>query len=215
MINFPVSSKKSGDQNVSISDTVDVVSTTIEIADKAQNLSTSVESLTKDGATAQDKVGGLKDIGKTLVDIDDAINSLGDNGKELLQDLVESVVDMAGGEESELPPEVAGFIENLNVDNLSLKETGEALQGIATYIEKTTEGFESYGEEVTQSDVDSIVNGLAANSFILDMLSSEGETPTLIPIDSENSSKFESAINSNTSLSSEEKETLKKLFGIN
>jgi hypothetical protein len=208
-----VSSKKADGQNVSISDTIDVVVATTDIANKAQNLSSGVESLTKDGATAQDKVSGLDQIGQALVEIDNSINSLGDDGKELFNDLIESVAEMAGGEE--LPPEVSSFIENIDVSDLSLKETGEALQGIASYIEKTTTGFESYGEEVTQSEVNSIVNGISSNTFILDMLSSEGETPTLIPVDSENQSKFESAINSNSTLTEDEKQTLRKLFGIN
>lgn len=210
-----VSSKKADGQNVSISDTIDVVVATTDIANNAQNLSSGVESLTKDGATAQDKVDGLSQIGESLVAIDESINSLGDDGKELFKELIESVVQLAGGEEGDLPPEISDFVENLDVSDLSLKQTGEALQGIASYIEKTTTGFESYGEEVSQSEVDSIVNGLSANTFILDMLASEGEVPSLIPVDTENASKFESSINSNTTLTSEEKETLKKLFGIN
>ena len=208
-----ISSKEVDGQEITLSDMVDVVVATTDIANKAQNLSSGVESLTKDGASAQDKVSGLDQIGQALVEIDNSINSLGDDGKELFNDLIESVAEMAGGEE--LPPEVSSFIENIDVSDLSLKETGEALQGIATYIEKTTTGFESYGEEVTQSEVNSIVNGISSNTFILDMLSSEGETPTLIPVDSENQSKFESAINSNSNLTEDEKQTLKKLFGIN
>ena len=92
---------------------------------------------------------------------------------------------------------------------------------MASYINKTTEDMEGYGEEVTQDEVDSIVNGLADNAFILDMISGssseggESEVPTIIQVEGENKTLFENAISTNESLSDEDKDTLKKLFGLN
>ncbi len=220
-----VSSKKTEDgTNVSLSDTIDVVVATTEIANKAQDLSSGIENVSKENATPQDRVDGLNKIGDSLIGIDESINNLGDDGKELLKELITTVVEMAGGssegegegEGETLPPEVTEFIENIDLDDLSLKATGEALQGVATYIEKTTTGFENYGEEVTQEEVTTIINGIGENSFILDMLGADSEDiPTLIPVESENQQKFESAISSNTKLSEEDKDLLRKLFGLN
>ncbi len=226
-----VSSKKDANGNdISLSDTIDVVVTTTEVANKAQDLGDGVKNITKDDATPQDRVDGLNQIGGSLIDIDESINNLDDGGKQLLKELIESVIDMAvsGGEgegsgdgsgdgsgESSLPPEVTEFIENIDFDDLSLKETGEAVQGIATYIEKTTSGFEKYGEEVTQEEVSSIINGIGENAFILDMIGGEGDdVPTLIQVEAENQAKFENAISANDKLTSEDKDMLRKLFGL-
>ena len=226
------SSNDENGEKLSISDTIDVVVTVAGVADKAQQLGDGVGELTKEDATPQDKVNGLDKIGQALVDIDDSINSLDDGGKELLTDLVGAVLEMAGGSgegegegegESALPPEVEDFVEQLVSGDVNLKSTGEALQGMASYINKTTEDMEGYGEEVTQDEVDSIVNGLADNAFILDMLSGsssegeggESEVPTIIQVEGENKTLFENAISTNESLSDEDKDTLKKLFGLN
>lgn len=224
------SSNDENGEKLSISDTIDVVVTVAGVADKAQQLGDGVGELTKEDATPQDKVNGLDKIGQALVDIDDSINSLDDGGKELLTDLVGAVLEMAGGSsegegegESALPPEVEDFVEQLVSGDVNLKSTGEALQGMASYINKTTEDMEGYGEEVTQDEVDSIVNGLADNAFILDMISGsssegeggESEVPTIIQVEGENKTLFENAISTNESLSDEDKDTLKKLFGLN
>ena len=87
------------------------------------------------------------------------------------------------------------------------------MTGIASYIEKTDESLGSL-ETVTQKEVDDIVNGIAANGFILDLLTSEGEAPTLIEVDGENADLFENAI-SDSSLSAEDKDVLRTIFGLN
>ena len=130
--------------------------------------------------------------------------------------ITDVVTDLLGGENAEEGSNegITEFIENIDINNLSLKSTGEALQGISSYIEKTTDGFENYGEEVTQSEVSSIVNGLADNSFILDMLADkEGNVQTMLEVSTENQDKFESAINL-ANVDETTKDNLRKLFGL-
>lgn len=207
-------------KNLSISDTVDVVVAVTEVASKAQELGDSVDKLTSEDTN--EKTAALDQIGQTLIEIDDSINKLGDGGKEILTDLIGSVIEMAGGSsegegegESALPPEVKGFVEELANGNVSLKATGSALQGMASYISKTDETSDKFGEEVTDDEVNAIVNGLAENAFVLDMIAGEGEeTPVIMQVHDENKEKFETAIH-NASLGDDYKDTLRKLFGLN
>lgn len=214
---YDMLTSKNGEEgeSLSISDTIEVVVVVAGVADKAQVLGDSVDKLS-DPETQKD---ALNDIGQALIDIDTSINQLGDDGKELLTDLVDAVLEMAGGSgegegegESALPPEVEEFVEQLVSGDVNLKSTGEALQGMASYIDKAENGFE---EEVTQEEVGAIVNGIADNAFILDMIVGESEeVPVIMEVDAENKEKFENAIASHEELSDEDKETLKKLFGL-
>ncbi|MBO7213949.1 MAG: hypothetical protein J6V66_00475 [Clostridia bacterium] len=206
------SSETENGTSISITDTVDVVVALAEISNQADNLAGGLENLSKEGSTAQEKVDGLSQIGSVLIEMDNSINSLGDSGKELLNNLVGEVVSgLTGEEENESINEI---IENIDFTDLSLKSTGEALQGLSSYVEKTTEGFSKYGEEVTQTEVSSIVNGLADNSFFIDMFTDEnGDVQTAIEISAENQGKFENAISS-AQVDEETKNNLRKLFGL-
>lgn len=211
--------------NVSVSDTVDIVVVVTDVVNETTNLATNLNKVNDSEANVQDKVDSLKNVGDNLINIGTKIDSLSDNAKEVLQQVITDVVGsfVGGGDENEeqeeiIPPAVQEVIENINFDNLSLQSTGEAIKGISSYIEKTDESFENYGEEVTQEEVESIVNGVADNSFIIDIITGGAEeieeVPTIIEVKEEDAEKFETAISQADKLSDEQKEMLKKLLGI-
>ena len=110
-----------------------------------------------------------------------------------------------------VPEEITGLIDNIKIEDLKLDSVGEAINGMATYIEKTSADFDN-DEPVTQEDIDSIVTGFADNAFIIDMLAEEIPT-TFIEISEDDKELFETSIN-NSSLSEEYKDKLSQLFGL-
>lgn len=211
--------------NVSLSDTVDVVVVVTDVVNETTNLATNLNKVSDSEANVQDKVDSLKNVGDNLINIGTKIDSLSDNAKEVLQQVITDVVgsfvgggDENGEQEEIIPPAVQEVIENIDFDNLSLESTGEAIKGISSYIEKTDESFENYGQEVTQEEVESIVNGVADNLFIIDIITGGAEeieeVPTIIEVKEEDAEKFETAISQADKLTNEQKEMLKKLLGI-
>jgi hypothetical protein len=154
----------------------------------------------------------MKKVGDSLISIGNSVNSLNDDSKAMVQELIEGVKEMVADEAGTIPPEVENALNSLDVNNLKLDSAGEAINGIATYIEKTNDEFEN-SEPVTQEDVDKIIGGLADNTFILDIVLGENEAPQIVEIDEENKEKFEAAINT-AELTDENKEALRKLFGL-
>ena len=105
-------------------------------------------------------------------------------------------------------------IDNFDISAIDFAAAGNAINGIATYIEKTDDSFDN-NEPVTQEDVNKIVNGLADNELILSLVTQGEEVPTLVEIqDTEHKQLFETAI-SGSSLSADDKDALRALFGIN
>ena len=116
-------------------------------------------------------------------------------------------------EGEQLPSELESAIDSIDINNLDLVSVGEAMNGIASYIEKTNDEFDN-SEPITQGEVNDIVNGFANNAFIIDVIASDAsEIPQIISADESTASMFESAVNNSTA-SPEHKETLKKLFGL-
>ncbi|MBQ3235050.1 MAG: hypothetical protein IJA97_02705 [Clostridia bacterium] len=208
------SSELKNGTKVSLSDSIGIVVAVTEIASTAASMEEGLENMVKEDATPQERINGLASVGESLIAIDDSINSLGEGGKAMFDELLSSIIDMAVTEGDEGADEMGQFLGNLNTENLSLKGTGEALVGISTYIQKTTEGFAAYGETIYQDEVSSIVNGLAENTFFLDLIAnSEGDVPVVIDVSEYNEYMFENAIE-NTDLTAQEKDTIRQMFGI-
>ena len=199
-------------KKISIDDTCDVVTTVAGIADTFSSISKDLSNITSGNITVQEQVDTIKKVGDSLISIGNSVNSLNEDSKAMVQDLIDGVKEMVAGESGEIPPEVENALNSLDINNLKLDSAGEAINGIATYIEKTSDEFEN-SEPVTQEDVNKIVSGLADNTFIIDMVVGENEVPEIVKIDEENKEKFENAINEST-LTEEDKETLRKLFGL-
>ena len=208
------STKDASGKKVSIDDTCDVVVAVAGIADSVTQLTSKVDSMTSETATPQEKVDTMKSVGDSLVEIGNSLENLSGDAQAIVNDLVSSVKEMITGDSEEpLPPEIEELLTDFKVEDLKLASAGHAINGIANYIEKTSDEFETT-EPVTQEDVNNIVNGLADNTFIVDLIAGEGESaPQIIEVSEENKALFENAVN-NTTIDEEQKNTLRELFGI-
>lgn len=208
------STKDASGKNVSIDDTCDVVVAVAGIADSVTQLTSKVDSMTSETATPQEKVDTMKSVGDSLIEIGNSLENLSGDAQAIVNDLVSSVKEMiAGDSEEPLPPEIEELLTDFKVEEFKLASAGHAINGIANYIEKTSDEFETT-EPVTQEDVNNIVNGLADNTFIVDLIAGDGESaPQIIEVGEENKALFENAVN-NTTLDEEKKNTLREMFGI-
>lgn len=203
---------------VTLSGTIDAFVSIIDLAGEAQTITDNINVLLESEPTPQQLSNALQGLGDSLVTIGDGINSLDDSSKAIINELIGAVGDLLGGSEdaSEIPPEVIEMFENFDINNLKLASAGHAINGIASYFEKTSEDFDAYGQAVTQEEVNNIINGFADNPYVLTMLAGDNpeQVDSLIEVDSEHAEMFNNAISSNTNLSDEQKEIMKKLFAL-
>ncbi len=204
----------------------DIVSTTTDSAGRKVsitsvcNTATALISVTNDITNAYSSLDNpegemsvetMKNVGDAFISVGTAIEELDDDSKVLVNDLISDVKDIASSALGELPPELETMIDNIDVEELKIKSAGEALNAMAKYVE---DGYANDGTapNLTQEDVDDIVNGIADNMFILDMLGTNDMT--LMEIDDVNADKFKTAID-NANLTQEEMDTLLSIFGLN
>ena len=198
---------------ITINDTVDVVSTFSGIANSMEKVDDSINVMTSETATPQEQVNAMKDFGNTLIEIGNSIDNLTEDAKNTVNNVISSVKDMITSDGEELPEDVAEMLDNFDIDDLDFKSVGEAMNGIATYIEKTSDEFD-LDEEVTATEVNAIVNGIANNDFIFSLMTSGDEVPTILEIKHDaDKTLFSDAIN-NTTLSDSDKDNLRSLFGL-
>ena len=211
-----LSSGKTADgKNISIDDATEIVKTVGEIANATTELESSLGIMTEETATPQQRVDAMKDLANVLTSIDSSISNLSGDAKEVVNEVVSSVKDMIAEEGEPLDPAIEEIFDNFDIDSLDLGSAGQAIGGIATYIEKTSDEF-SNNEPVSQQDIDNIVNGIAGCDLVFSMITDGEETPTLIAIeDAGHKAMFENAIESNTTLSAQDTQALLNLFGIN
>lgn len=210
-----VSSTKDEDGNkVSIDDTCDIVVTVVGIADTVTGLAESMEAMTAEDATPQDRINALRAMGDSLEKIGSSVDGLSKDAKNMIDGLIDSVKDMiTSGGNGDVPPALENALNNFKVDDLKLASAGRAMKGIASYIETVELGGTG---EVTQKDINNIVNGLADNKLILDIISSASDgnnVSALIEIEQSYADGFNTAI-SNTSLDADDKALLRQLFGL-
>lgn len=196
---------------VSIDDTVDVAVAVSGIADTITELQTSIEEISREDATDQERIDAMRDVGDGLIEIGNSIDELSGDAKQMINDVISSVKDMV--DEEELTPEVEDFIENFDIDDFNIASVGRALNGMASYVENTSDDFDNDGE-VTQQEVNDIVNGFADNALILDMIIGGEETVEFMDVDAEHEDMFESAIMNNSKLTPNQKAKLKEAFGV-
>jgi len=211
---FNMVSSKEGDdgKNISIEDACDVVVAVSGISDTVSQLADKIDNVTN-AATPAEQVDAIKNVGDSLISIGENIDNLSGDAKTMVNDLVDSVREMVVGEIEELTPAMEEFFEIFDIEELDLASVGEAMNGMASYIEKTSDEFEN-DEPVTQEEITQIVNGFADNKVIVDLIvGSADEVPQLLEVDEENKEKFTSAIEG-TTLPQEDKDTLLKLFGL-
>lgn len=194
-------------KKVSIDDTCDVVTTIVGIADSVTEITESMDVMTREDATPQERIDAMQSVGNKLIEMGNSIDNMSDDAKVLIDDLVGGLKDMVG-EDAE--GELGDALDGLSLENINLADAGRALNGVATYIEKTDPEFSGSGE-VTQDDVNNIVNGLAGNTFILDVMGSDS---TLIEVDDAHKDLFENAISQST-MTEAQKQTMRSLLGLN
>ena len=200
-------------KDISIEDTVDIAVAVAGIADTITNLTSKFENIDTD-MTPEENIDMLKDIGSSLIEVGNSINGLSSDAKEMVNTMVDSVKELINEQAGEdMPPEVEEVLDNLNINNINLVATGKAINGIASFVEKTE--LEENAESVTQEEVNDIVNGLAENTFILDLITESEDIDEIVEIDDPTYRQyFENAINA-TSLDLAGKDSLKTIFGLN
>ncbi|MBE7091213.1 MAG: hypothetical protein E7363_04795 [Clostridiales bacterium] len=200
---------------VSIGDAVDIVDAVAGVAASIEDLTEHFETLSSETATDQERIDALDSLGAGLVEAGNALDNLDADSRQMLEGLIDSVKDLIS-ESGDMDPEMETVINNLSLDSLDLSAAGSALQGISTLLNVT----EYEGEEtVTQEDVNNIVNGIAKNPLILDMVETIGEEDVVfIPTDEDEFDDyrdwFVEAVE-NAELADEgHRETLRTFFGL-
>ncbi|MBE5757098.1 MAG: hypothetical protein E7342_04780 [Clostridiales bacterium] len=204
-------------EDLTLDEIIDTTDSVMKVAGLVTDLSQNMDNMNPDQSAPKTQVDTMKDIGETLIEVGNNIDSLSDNSKQLVNSLVDAVKELITPEGETLPPEIEETLDNFDIDSLDLVGAGTAINGIATYIEKTSSDFDN-NEPVTQEDVDNIVNGLAANEFIIKMIAgetSDGELGNgkIAEIDNEHADMFTTAIES-SSLTAEDKLALKSILGL-
>ena len=208
-----LSTKKDENGNkIAINDVCDIAVTVINTADVLDSVSKDLENLDFSNATPQEQIDSMKKLGDALIQLGSSIDELSDDAKVLVQEVFTEAKNMFANEDGVVPEEIESIFDNIDVEKLKLDSAGEAMNGIASYIEKTSDEFDN-NEPVTQEEVNNIINGLADNTFVLDMISQDTETSQIVEVAEEDKAKFETAIN-NSTLSDEDKAKLNKMFGI-
>ena len=201
---------------VSLGSTVDVVTTVVEVADTFTGVTESMEALTKENATVEERIDAMNNMGQALKDAGASMDTLGEEAKKMINDVVSSVADMFVGED--MPEAIGNLLKDFDVEKLNLGALGDTMQGMASYIEAMeNEDLSSF----TQQDANQLVSGLANNTFIFDMIEGmmgeegEGETqmPTIIEVEEEQKQLFINAINA-SEVEQEYKDKLMSIFGL-
>ncbi|MBR2302836.1 MAG: CvpA family protein [Clostridia bacterium] len=208
--NMLTSGKTADGKNVTIDDAVSIVVTVGDIANTVTKVEDSMNVMTDASATPQQQVNAMQNLGDSLVSIGNSVDSLSNDAKAIVNDVVSAIKDM---ESIELPPEVEDVLDNFDISSIDFAAAGNAISGIATYIQKTDDSFDN-DLPVTSEDVNKIVNGLAGNELILSLVTQGDSVPTLIEIaDEGHQQMFEDAI-AGSSLSADDKAALQQLFGL-
>ena len=194
-------------KEINLSATCSAFGSMVEVGTGVGQMGEAMDNLNTSGTTDQEKVDSLRKASDTLANASKSLENLDENSKEMLNDILVDLKDMIGSEGGSTEA-----FEDISLEKLNVESVAECLGSLATYIEKT----EITAEEVTQEDVDKIVNGLANSEFAVDLLIGDGTgtIETIYQVESEDYIKFNTAINLNENLTTQQKLALKKAFGI-
>ena len=196
---------------INFDDVTDMVVVVGGIADSITGITESMDVLQKEDATTLEKTEALTDVGNKLIQVGASIDSLSDDAKQQIDNMLSDVKDLIGGssEGDGETSEIEEFFNDLSIDDIDIAGMGHALIGASSIMEK-----QETGEAINQEDINHIVTGLATNMKIVDMIMGEDETPTLVDnLDEDQKEMFENAI-AQTELSAENEQTLRKLLGL-
>lgn len=153
---------------VNIHDSVDIVSTALHFLESFNELSDDFVALEQPETTHHQKAESLSQIGDKLIEMGNNMDSLSEEAKTIVNDIIDDVVDMIPTEE--LPESIATLVENFTIEEANLVGVGESVKGISNFIDKVE--ITNTPEDVTQEDVDNIVHGLSLNPAITNSLAS-------------------------------------------
>ena len=203
---------------VTLDETVQAAETGTKVVEEVEKITETLKELNNpDSEKTNSEV--LREVAKSLSNMDEAIAGTSDGGKQVLQQLIQSVGEMAGEEggsqdgeneggssSNETTNKINEIIEKMDVNELKLDSAAEAIEGVADYLEKEE------GEALPPETAEKIVNGLADNAVILEMIP---EDTKLVEItDETDKQNFTDAIE-NTELSREDKDKLLAILGLN
>ena len=177
--------KDANGNKINIGAAVDAVDAVMGVVESIDDITVHFETLAAENATEQERIAALNALGEGLEKAGNALNNLDKDSKQILNDLISSVKDMIATE-GDLDPEAEAMLENLSLDNLDLAAAGKALQGMSHML-TVLEDPEYDGDDiVTKEDVTDIVNGIAKNPLILDMVgTAEGDVVFIDTTDDE------------------------------
>lgn len=197
--------------NVTLEDTIQAADTGVKVIEEIGKISGSLSKLDNldEGTTKSDV---LRDVAGSLSSMGETISATSDGGKQVLQELINSVGEIVGGEEGGGEEgggsEITEIVNKIDVENIKLESAAEAIIGVADYLDKQ----EGKVEEIPEDTIETIVNGFAENMVVVEMIPED--TP-LIELPAEDKQKFEDAIEKVENISESDKEKLMAIFGLN
>ncbi|MBR2614276.1 MAG: CvpA family protein [Clostridia bacterium] len=203
-----------GIEDLKLGEIIDTTASVMKVAGLVGDISGNIQNMNPDLSTPQTQVATMKSIGDTLIEVGTNLDNLSENSKALVNSLIDVVKDLIVPEGETLPPEIDGALNDFVVGHFDLVGAGNAIKGIATYIEKKTSDEFTNDEPLSQLEVNAIVNGLASNPFLIHMIAGTNGDGKLTDVSTENEGLFETAIDS-TTLTQEDKDALKVILGVN
>ena len=196
--------------NISINDTIDITVAITGVADSVSKFQGAIEEMSK-GGSMQEQIGALRNVGDALIEVDEKINGLSGNAKYLVNEVMGSMKDIVGSEG--MDPELEKFLNEFDIESIDMASLGRAINGVASYIEKTDPEFGSHAT-VTQQEVNDIIGGFADNALLFDLILNSEESIEIVDIADQYEYLFEEAILSNNKLTERQKTKLLEAFGI-
>ncbi len=196
----------------------DIAETASVIVSEVDGLSSTIETITSGSDTVT--ASTFTNLGDSLERIGQAINDLPDNAMQLLDDL--STVVLGFVQDSGSLPDGLTLPEDLKFSDLNVSALGTAVKGLAPILGAAMGGGDPTTVTLTADNAQNIVDGLAENGKILDLVTTllggdsgggSGE-PVSLPLSSAQQNVLNTALTNNTSISAETKASLKTLFGI-
>ncbi len=203
---------------ITLKDTVQAADTSLKVVEKVDKIQESLNEIGNPESEKKDSEN-LRDIGNLISEMGSDIKNMSDGGKQVMNTLIEGVKEMikpdeggsgegeGSGEGSGENDKITEILSNLDVEKLELESAGNAIAGIADYVDLQNGDIEEVDEDAAKK----IVEGLAENAFVLDVLGDE----EIISIDEEHQEDFKTVLNdSETEIDQETKDKIAKLLGI-
>lgn len=170
--------------------TLDSVTDAVVVAVNISNEISAITNALEQNENISDSAGS---IAESFRNIDQLKGDMTEETAELLNDVLRDTAASLGGQDFNLP-------DDFDIQQVNFTAAGNAIEAVGNY---------SGGAELTQENVDTIVNGLAENEIIVDALGSS----SVVTVSESDRGMFEEAIN-NSEITDEHKEKIRVLLGL-